>query len=89
MKLVADSTTTTTLYLNGDARLGDRVIGTEEEFQPMLGDADIADYDVFAFSTLAELLTHLITSYPRIQTVEDATREFLGLTGSKLVTRIS
>ena len=89
---MTNSTTTTTqtetqaLYLNGDARLGDRVIGTEEEFAPMLGGDDISDYDVFAFQHLSELLAHLMASYPRIQTVEDACREFLTLTGSELVT---
>lgn len=85
---MTNDTSSTTLYLNGDARLGGIVIGTEEEFAPMLGDADISDYDVFPFTTLAQLLAHLMT-YPHVQTVEDATRKFLGLTGSELVTQIS
>jgi hypothetical protein len=81
------TTESTTLYLNHDERLGDSlVIGTEEEFAPMLPEgADITDYDVFSFSTLTELLTHLMAIYPQVTTVEDACRKFLGITGSELV----
>jgi hypothetical protein len=90
MTTTTKQTETTTLYLNHDERLGDCVIGTEEEYAPMLAEGeDVTDFDVFAFSSLAELLMHLMEEYPQVQTVEDACRKFLGLTGSEMVTRIS
>jgi hypothetical protein len=86
----SEQTESTTLYLNNDARLGGRVIGTEEEFSLMLPDGMyVSDYDVFEFTTLAELLAHLMDGSVRVTTVEAACREFLSLTGSELVTKIA
>ena len=65
------------------------MIGTEEEFESILAGDDISDFDVYAFTTLAELLAHLMDGSNRVLTIEDACREFLGLTGSELVTKIS
>jgi hypothetical protein len=86
-----ESTETETLYLNHDARLGEMVIGDEAEFSPEIAEGNtIDDYDVFSFTTLAQLLAHLMETYPtRAGTVEDACRLYLGMTGSEIVEKIA